>query len=136
MKTNSERLSWGSQISSIAISAASVPPPSSVTSPSPWSAGVGVPIRPEIRIRTIETTGQIRILQRAFAPLAHPVAQQHDPVRAVRFVVGPEDLHAHRLGAGHAAVMGAGVEPPPAASTHGLSRDFSARADARRRPPP
>ena len=61
MKTNSARSSWGSKKISIAIRIASVPPPSSVTRPSPWSAGVGVPIRPEIRIRTIETTGQTRI---------------------------------------------------------------------------
>jgi hypothetical protein len=32
--------------------------------------------------------------------------------------------------------MGVGVEAPRAASTHGLSRDFGARADARRRTAP
>ena len=34
---------------------------------------------------------------RRLAVRREPVAQEHDPLRAVRLVVGAEDLHAHRL---------------------------------------
>ena len=112
-----------------------------ITRPSPWSGrGCGVPISREIRIRTSETDRRstITLARRAVSPsvdrsVNQRRAQQHDPVRAVRFIgrAGRSACHGSTHGWSRRFVMGADDRarrraPPPT----GGDLDLSARADA------